>query len=262
MFSYNWPISDVVVFEVTLVRLLLLPSIYHKALEQPGWFFACEKKEGKIIQKGSSFKVTAEYTWQSEVNIINLHVILSFHLSVQFCFKENVSSIGNDSPNLLPLWRYIPTMCHFEVTYTDLLCLNIFWRWDILHLRSNLGELAQYLTCQYIKGSIIYWTAVFEVTYRFISSANLDRVFWLLFSRQNCSITLNSYYVLYLRLHLAVLFSVVIDQYWNIRTGLSLPWHQGKLNSIVCTPPPPSPLSAGGRASDQIFKKKGGLDRK
>lgn len=126
LFSYNWPISDVVVFEVTLVRLLLLPSIYHKPQEQHGWFFACEKKEGKIIQKGASFKVTAAYTWLSEVNIINLHVILSFHLSVQFCFKENVSSIGNDSPNLLPLWRYIPTMCHFEVTYTDLLCLNIF----------------------------------------------------------------------------------------------------------------------------------------
>ena len=41
LFSYNWPVCDVAIFEVTLVRLPLWHSISHETLEQPASFFAC-----------------------------------------------------------------------------------------------------------------------------------------------------------------------------------------------------------------------------
>ena len=40
LFSYNWPVCDMTIFEITLVRLPLWELIFHEPLEQPASFLA------------------------------------------------------------------------------------------------------------------------------------------------------------------------------------------------------------------------------
>ena len=45
LFSYNWPVCDVLIFEVAFVRVPLWQSISHEPLEQPASFLrVCRKK--------------------------------------------------------------------------------------------------------------------------------------------------------------------------------------------------------------------------